>query len=48
MQKWESIMKILDVLINDVVDNYEHKAGLVMLEDMRDKIDEVIRERSNI
>lgn len=47
MQKWESIMKILDVLINDVIDNYEQKAGIVMLEDMRDKIDEVIRERSN-
>lgn len=42
MQKWESTMEILEILIKDVVDNYEHKAGLVMLEDMRDRIDEVI------
>lgn len=48
MQSWESTMKILDILINDVVDSYENKAGIVMLEDMRDRIDEAISNNKNI
>ena len=44
MQSWESTMKILEILINDVLDSYERKAGLVMLEDMRDRIDKVIND----
>lgn len=42
VQSLESTMKILGVLISDVIDNYEHRAGLVMLEDMRDEIQEAI------
>jgi hypothetical protein len=44
MQKWESIMERLENLIDEVIDNYESKAGIVMLEDMKDRIDEVIND----
>ena len=45
MQKWERIMTAIDMLIEEVLEDYEDKAGIVMLEDMRDKIDEVIIDR---